>query len=60
MPEQTNHALFQMTGALRNLVSEELVYDTFISCGTITQICQTLEIFSSDLDIVTNISRTLR
>ncbi|KAJ8918425.1 hypothetical protein NQ315_008122 [Exocentrus adspersus] len=59
MPDQTSHALFQLTGALRNLVSEELVYDTFISCGAITQLCRTLEIFSSDLDIVANISRTL-
>nr|CAH7759819.1 unnamed protein product [Callosobruchus chinensis] len=59
MPEQTTHVLFQLTGALRNLVSEELVYDTFISFGTIPQLCQTLELFSSDIDIVTNISRTL-
>ncbi|VEN35484.1 unnamed protein product, partial [Callosobruchus maculatus] len=55
MPEQTTHVLFQLTGALRNLVSEELVYDTFISFGTIPQLCQTLELFSSDMDIVTNI-----
>ncbi|CAH2005835.1 unnamed protein product [Acanthoscelides obtectus] len=59
MPEQTTHVLFQLTGALRNLVSEELVYDTFISFGTIPQLCQTLELFFSDVDIVTNISRTL-
>lgn len=60
MPDQTNHALYQLTGALRNLVSEEQVYDTFIECGTIPQLCQTLDIFSADLDIVANISRTLR
>ncbi|CAH2004339.1 unnamed protein product [Acanthoscelides obtectus] len=59
MPEQTTHVLFQLTAALRNLVSEELVYDTFISFGTIPQLCQTLELFFSDVDIVTNISRTL-
>lgn len=59
-PEQTNHVLFQLTGALRNLVSEEHIYETLISCGAITQLCQTLEIFSSDADIVANISRTLR
>ncbi|KAG5874097.1 hypothetical protein JTB14_005894 [Gonioctena quinquepunctata] len=59
MPEQTNHALFQLTGALRNLVSEEHIYETFISCGAIPQLFQTLDIFSSDLDTVANISRTL-
>ncbi|XP_074039648.1 armadillo repeat-containing protein 2 isoform X2 [Leptinotarsa decemlineata] len=59
MPEQTNHALFQLTGALRNLVSEEHIYETFISCGAISQLCQTMELFSADLDTVANISRTL-
>ncbi|XP_028133893.2 armadillo repeat-containing protein 2 [Diabrotica virgifera virgifera] len=59
MPDQTNHALYQLTGALRNLVSEENIYESFVECGTIPQLCQTLEIFSSDLDIVANISRTL-
>lgn len=57
MPEQTNHALFQLTGALRNIVSEENIYETFISCGAIQQLCQTIDLFSSDLDIVSNISR---
>ncbi|CAH1117951.1 unnamed protein product [Phaedon cochleariae] len=59
MPEQTNHALFQLTGALRNLISEEHVYDTFISCGAIAQLCQTLETFAFDPDVIANISRTL-
>ncbi|RZB39285.1 armadillo repeat-containing protein 2 [Asbolus verrucosus] len=57
MPEQTNHALFQLTGALRNIVSEEAIYDTFISGGAIPQLCQTMDLFSSDLDIISNISR---
>ncbi|KYB28497.1 armadillo repeat-containing protein 2 isoform X2 [Tribolium castaneum] len=57
MPEQTNHALFQLTGALRNIVSEETIYETFISCGAIQQLCQTMELFSADLDIISNISR---
>ncbi|KAJ8975565.1 hypothetical protein NQ317_000249 [Molorchus minor] len=58
-PEQTNHALYQLTSALRNLVSEELIYDSFINCGTINQLFQTLEVFASDIDIVANISRTM-
>ncbi|KAJ3654800.1 hypothetical protein Zmor_013962 [Zophobas morio] len=59
MPEQTNHALFQLTGALRNIVSEETIYETFISCGAVQQLCQTMNLFSSDLDIISNISRIL-
>ncbi|XP_049822564.1 armadillo repeat-containing protein 2 isoform X2 [Aethina tumida] len=59
IPEQTHHALFQLTGALRNLVSEEFIYDNFISCGAVNELCQALEFFSSDLDVVANISRTL-
>ncbi|CAG9771352.1 unnamed protein product [Ceutorhynchus assimilis] len=59
LPKQTNHVLFQLTGALRNLVSEEHIYDNFIFCGTIPQLCQSLELFSNDADIVANISRTL-
>jgi hypothetical protein len=60
MPEQTNHALFQLTGALRNIVSEETVFETFISCGAVQQLCQTVDLFSADLDIISNISRILR
>lgn len=59
-PEQTNHVLFQLTAALRNLVSDENVYEILISCGAINPLCQTLEIFSSDQDVIANISRTLR
>ncbi|XP_030747859.1 armadillo repeat-containing protein 2 isoform X2 [Sitophilus oryzae] len=59
MPQQTNHVMFQLTGALRNLVSEDRIYDNFISSGAVVQLCQTLNEFSNDVDIVTNISRTL-
>ncbi|CAG9859619.1 unnamed protein product [Phyllotreta striolata] len=59
MPDQTHHALYQLTGALRHLVSEDQAYDGFIECGTVPQLCQTLEIFAADMDIVANISRTL-
>ncbi|ERL91825.1 armadillo repeat-containing protein 2 isoform X1 [Dendroctonus ponderosae] len=57
--KQTDHVLFQLTGALRNLVSDEHVYDNFIFCGTIPQLCQALELFQNDADITANISRTL-
>lgn len=60
MPEQTNHALFQLTGALRNIVSEEHIFETFISCGAVAQLCETMELFNSDLDIISNISRIFR
>lgn len=60
MSEQTNHALFQLTGALRNIVSEEKIYESFISCGASKQLCQAIELFISDLDIVSNISRIFR
>uniref|UniRef100_A0A1Y1L9N7 Armadillo repeat-containing domain-containing protein n=2 Tax=Photinus pyralis TaxID=7054 RepID=A0A1Y1L9N7_PHOPY len=59
IPEHTEHALFQLTGGLRNLAADESVYDEFISTDTVFQLCTTLELFSSNLDIVSNISRTL-
>ncbi|KAK9693613.1 hypothetical protein QE152_g34085 [Popillia japonica] len=59
IPEQTNHALFQLTGALRNLASDESMYEVFVQSQAITQLCQTMDLFTSDLDIVSNISRTL-
>ncbi|KAF5303070.1 hypothetical protein FQR65_LT08399 [Abscondita terminalis] len=59
IPEHTEHALFQLTGALRNLAADEMVYQDFISTETIFQLCQTLDLFSSNLDIVSNISRTM-
>lgn len=60
MPQHTNHAVFQLTGALRNLISEESNYEVFIASGAIQQLCQGLEFFAADLDIVSNISRILR
>ncbi|KAF2880199.1 hypothetical protein ILUMI_26000 [Ignelater luminosus] len=59
IPEQTDHALFQLTGALRNLASDEDIYNDFVSTETVYQLCQTMDLFSSNLDIVSNISRTL-
>ncbi|KAL1496983.1 hypothetical protein ABEB36_008021 [Hypothenemus hampei] len=59
LSEQTNHVLFQLTGALRNLVSDDHIYDSFLFCGTIPQLCQALDLFVNDIDITANISRTL-
>nr|XP_022913013.1 armadillo repeat-containing protein 2 isoform X1 [Onthophagus taurus] len=59
IPEQTNHALFQLTGALRNLAGDETMFDLFIESQAISQLCLTINQFSLDLDIVSNISRTL-
>lgn len=60
IPEHAEHALFQLTAAVRNLASEESIYGDFISSGAIYQLCQTVDLFSSNLDIVSNISRILR
>lgn len=60
MPQHTNHAVFQLTGALRNLISEESNYEMFIASGAVQQLCHSLELFAADLDIVSNVSRILR
>ena len=60
IPDHTNHALFQLTGTLRNLANEETMCETFINSKTVPELSQTMDLFSSDLDIISNISRTLR
>lgn len=60
LPQHTNHAVFQLTAALRNLVSEDLNYETFLSSGAVQELCHTMELFVSDSEIVGNISRILR
>ncbi|XP_039294214.1 armadillo repeat-containing protein 2 isoform X2 [Nilaparvata lugens] len=57
--EPTSHALFQLTGALRNLASDSTQYAALLQTGAITQLCRSLQLFSADLDLVCNISRTL-
>lgn len=59
IPEQTNHVLFQLTGALRNLASDDVMHESFVNSQAVYQLCQALDLFSSDIDIVSNISRTL-
>lgn len=60
LPQHTNHAVFQLTGALRNLITEKSNYEMFITSGAVQQLCQSLDLFTADLDVVSNISRILR
>jgi hypothetical protein len=60
IPEQSSHALFQLTGALRNVAGEEEIFPQFVSTGAVNELCRSMELFSSDLDVISNISRTLR
>ncbi|KAK9869486.1 hypothetical protein WA026_003240 [Henosepilachna vigintioctopunctata] len=59
MTEQTSHALFQLTAALRNLASDETIFEKFNSSGATSEICVTMNVFSLDSDVISNISRTL-
>ncbi|KAL3283552.1 hypothetical protein HHI36_006691 [Cryptolaemus montrouzieri] len=59
MTDQTSHALFQLTAALRNLASEDTIYERFNTSGVTSELCVTLDVFSSDSDVISNISRTL-
>ncbi|GLH08473.1 Uncharacterized protein GBIM_13701, partial [Gryllus bimaculatus] len=59
IPEQTSHALFQLTGALRNVAGEEDIFPQFVSTGAVSELCRAMELFSSDLDVISNVSRTL-
>uniref|UniRef100_A0A1B6CHS7 Armadillo repeat-containing protein 2 n=1 Tax=Clastoptera arizonana TaxID=38151 RepID=A0A1B6CHS7_9HEMI len=59
IPEPTKHALFQLTGSLRNVASEESTLPKYVSTGTVYELCQAMELFSADLDLISNISRTL-
>lgn len=60
IPEQTSHALFQLTGALRNIASEDGLFPQFASGGAVFELCRSMQLFSADLDLISNIARTLR
>ncbi|KAK9511340.1 hypothetical protein O3M35_000009 [Rhynocoris fuscipes] len=59
IPEQTSHAMFQLTGALRNVASEDITWQYFVETGAIAQLCKTMELFSADLDLISNVARTI-
>lgn len=60
IPEQTSHGMFQLTGALRNVASEETTCRHFVHTGAIAELCTSMELFSADLDLISNIARTIR
>lgn len=60
LPETINHVLYQLTGTLRNVVNDRRFYAELLSSGGLTIMYRTLELFSRDIDIVTNISRIFR
>ncbi|XP_018333923.1 armadillo repeat-containing protein 2 isoform X2 [Agrilus planipennis] len=57
--DQINNVLFQITGALRNLASNEANCENFITTGAITQLCTSLKLFLNDFDIISTTSRNL-
>ncbi|CAH1402753.1 unnamed protein product [Nezara viridula] len=59
IPEQTSHGMFQLTGALRNVASEETTSRHFVHTGAIGELCTSMELFSADLDLISNIARTI-
>lgn len=60
LPETVNHVLFQLTGALRNVVNDDKFYSDLLASGGLATVYRTLELFSGDVDVVTNISRIIR
>lgn len=60
VPEQTSHALFQLTGTLRNVAGEDDMFSSFVATGAVFELCRAMELFASDLDVISNVSRTLR
>jgi len=60
LPETINHVLYQLTGTLRNVVNDKKFYVELLSSGGLVTIYRALELFSGDIDVVTNISRILR
>ncbi|XP_044752199.1 armadillo repeat-containing protein 2 isoform X2 [Coccinella septempunctata] len=59
MTEQTRHVLFQLTGALRNLASDDAIYERFNVSRATSELCVTMELFFEDPDVISNISRIL-
>lgn len=60
MPETALQALFQLTGTLRHVAGDASALPAFITTGALTQLCRSLQLFSGDPDLMSNIARTLR
>ena len=58
--EQTGHALYQLTGVLRNLANVEATLARLVSSGATAQISSVLALFSADMDVISNVARILR
>ncbi|CAB3373842.1 Hypothetical predicted protein [Cloeon dipterum] len=59
VPEKVQPALFQLTGALRHMASDQAGLPFLASCGAVAQLCRTLQLFPNDPDLVSNVVRTL-
>ncbi|CAL4074694.1 unnamed protein product, partial [Meganyctiphanes norvegica] len=59
VPEQTNYALVQLTGTLRNVSSCERTFPLLLMTGAVPQICGLLMNFVHDQDITSNVVRIL-
>lgn len=59
MSEQSTHALYQLTGALRNLAGGGERDRAFVSSGALAQLLAALR-HHTDRDVLTNVARCLR
>ena len=59
IPDETSHVLFQLTGVIRNLVNDLTTQNRLVTMSGIGLICRCLALFTTDLDVVCNITRTL-
>ncbi|XP_043215184.1 armadillo repeat-containing protein 2-like isoform X3 [Amphibalanus amphitrite] len=57
--EQTGHALYQLTGVLRNLANVDSTLPRLVSSGATAQISGVLALFSADMDVISNVARIL-
>ncbi|KOB67185.1 Armadillo repeat-containing protein 2, partial [Operophtera brumata] len=56
--EQATHALYQLTGALRNLASEPRAASEFVASGVLGELLAAL-LHHTDRDVLTNVARCL-
>lgn len=58
--EESTHALYQLTGALRNLAgSGERYASEFVTSGALSELLAALTLYT-DQDVLTNVARCLR
>jgi len=59
VPEKVLPALFQLTGALRHMASDQAGLPSLAASGAVAQLSRTLQLFPDDPDLVSNVVRTL-